>query len=125
MTLALGGKLAAERLFRRRSARYRYAGPLRPYTRVFRSGPLRPTAGRTDQWLILRAAQSWACRDLRHAQYHQFRSRRAVYDGRVRCVFPAAPPQYRLLAGTDYCAGRGRNLRYDPRTDDAAMAGRP
>ena len=45
--------------------------------------------------------------------------------GAFVAYFLLQPPQYRLLAGTDYCAGRGRNLRYDPRTDDAEMARRP
>ena len=89
------------------------------------AGPLRPIAGRTDQRLVLRAAQSRARRDLRDAQHHQFRPWRALHDGRVLRVFPAQPGRYRILAGADPGADRGRYFRHDPRADHAAMADRP
>ena len=41
------------------------------------AGSLRTASGGTDQRLVLRAAQSRARRDLRHAQHHQFRPWRA------------------------------------------------
>ena len=53
------------------------------------AGSLRTASGGTDQRLVLRAAQPRARRDLRHAQHHQFRPRRALHDGRVLRLFPA------------------------------------
>ena len=86
---------------------------------------LRTASGGTDQRLVLRAAQSRARRDLRHAQHHQFRPWRGLHDGRVLRLFPAQRRGHRLLAGADHRADRGRHLRHDPRADHAAMAVRP
>ena len=86
---------------------------------------LRPAFGGIDQRIVLRAAQSRARRDLRHAQHHQFRPWRALHDGRVLRVFPAEPDRHRLLVGAADRADRGRHLRHDPGADHAAMAGRP
>ena len=84
--------------------RHRAAGRFRFETlsaRKFHASPLRPTPGRTDQRLVLRAAQPWACRDLRDAQHHQFRAWRALHDGRVLRLFSAQSRQHRILAGAD------------------------
>ena len=89
------------------------------------AGSLRAASGRTDQRLVLRAAQPWARRDLRHAQHHQFRAWRALHDGRVLRLFPAQRAGHRLLAGADHRADRGRHFRHDPGADHAAMAVRP
>ena len=65
------------------------------------AGAIRPALDRADQRLVLCAAQSRARRDLRHAQHHQFRARRPVYDGRVRRLFPVAVRRTELLVGAD------------------------
>ena len=107
------------------------AGGFRPalqrieFERSIDAGSLRAASGGTDQRLVLRAAQPWARRDLRHAQHHQFRAWRALHDGRVLRLFPAQPDEHRLLAGADPRADRGRHFRHDPGADHAAMAVRP
>ena len=88
------------------------------------AGPLRAASGGTDQRLVLRAVESRPCRDLRHAQHHQFRAWRALHDGRVLRLFPAQRPRHRLLVGADHRADRGRHFRHDPGADHAEMADR-
>src|ERR1700682_338330 len=89
------------------------------------AGSVRTASGGTDQRLVLRVAQSWACRDLRHAQYHQFRPWRGLHDGRLLCVFSVEPDRPGILVGAAHRAYRRRYFRDDPRADHAAMARRP
>ena len=83
---------------------------------------VRPVVDRPDQRLVLCAAQSGAGRHFRHAQHHQFQSRRPIYAGRVCRLPDAAIFRARLLACADHCAAGRRPDRRDHRARVFAMA---
>ena len=86
------------------------------------AGPVRATADRAHQRLVLRAAQPRARRHLRHAQHHQLHPRRPVHAGRLHGVLPAAICRDRLLVGDRHRAARGRDHRHHHRAAVPAMA---
>ena len=75
---------------------------------------VRTASARADQRRLLRDAVAGAGGDLRHAQHHQLRARRAVHDGGLRVVDAAELCRHRLFSGADPGAAAGRHLRDHP-----------
>ena len=74
------------------------------------AGAVRPAADRADQRRVLRDAVARARGDLRPAQHHQLHARRAVHDGRVLRVVPAAV-RWASATGGRCCSRRSSSAR--------------
>src|SRR5689334_4608306 len=89
------------------------------YLRALHPAAVQPAAARPDQRRLLRQAGPGARRDLRHAERDQLHARRAVHDGRLRCLVDADLAAHSLLGRAGAGADHRRPVRHRDRAIDA------